>query len=87
MVEGKKLVPDQTGKMAEGDLVEVEEAVERFSDIKLADGTQIRIKPVVVEVVRVDGEWDNEGNPTYMVRTANVMVVDVADQSLKKRLQ
>ena len=87
MVEGKKSVPDQTGRMVTGELVEVEESTERFTDIKLADGTQIRLKTVVVEVVRADDQWDNEGNPIYIVRSATVMTVNVVDQSLKKKVQ
>ncbi len=87
MVKGKKSVPDQAGKMVTGDLVEVEESTERFSDIKLADGTQIRIKTVVVEVIRADDQWDKEGNPIYVVRSAHVMTVNVEDESLKQRVQ
>lgn len=86
MAEGKKTVPDQSGNMVTGDLVEVEESTERFSDIKLADGTRIRIKPVVVEVVRADGQWDIEGNPIYVVRSTNVMTVNNVADTLKKRM-
>ena len=86
MAEGKKTVADQSGNSVTGNLVEVEEATERFSDIKLADGTLIRIKPVVVEVVRVDEQWDNEGNPVYVVRSTNVMTVNNVADTLKKRM-
>ena len=85
MVEGKKTVSDQSGNQVTGDLVDVEESIERFSDIKLKDGTQIRIKLVVVEVIRADERWDNEGNPIYVVSSTNVMTVNNVAESLKKK--
>ena len=68
-------------------VVTVVESTERFSDIRLEDGTLIRIKPVVVEAVRVEGKWDNEGNPLYVLRSANVMILDDIDDDLKRKVQ
>lgn len=87
MAQGKKTVRDQAGKTVTGDVVDVEESIERFSDITLKDGTLVRIKPVVVDVIRADGQWDNEGNPIYVVRSTNVMTVNNVDESLKKKVQ
>ena len=87
MEAGKKRVRDHTGREFEGTVVEVDESTERFSDIKLQDGTSLRMKPVVTEVIRVDGQWDSEGNPLYVVRSANVMVVSYIDEALKKKVQ
>ena len=84
MGEDRKTVPDQSGNMITGDLIEVEESIERFSDITLKDGTRIRLKPVVVEVIRADGQWDNEGNPLYVIRATNVMTVRNVTENLKK---
>ena len=66
-------------------MVEVEEATERFSEIRLKDGTLLRIKPVVTEALRLENSWDNDGNPMYIVRSANVVVVDDFDDSLKRK--
>ncbi len=85
MAEGKKTLPDQSGNLVTGDLVEVVESKERFSEIDLEDGTRIRIKPVVVEAVRVDGQWDNDGNPIYVIRSTTVMAVNNVADHLKKR--
>ena len=84
MVASKKTITDQLGNMVTGDLVEVEVSTERFSEITLADGTRIKIKPVVVEAIRVDGQYDNEGNPMYVLQTSNVVSVSHVDKSLKK---
>ena len=87
MEVGKKRVRDHTGREFDGTVVEVVESTERFSDIKLQDGTSLRMKPVVTEVIRVDGQWDNEDNPLYIVRSANVMAVSYVAEALKKKVQ
>ena len=46
----------------------------------MEDGAIIRIKPMVVGVIRVEGQWDQEGNPVYALKGGpNLMsVVSVA---------
>ncbi len=85
MPERRKIVRDQTGAEVEGVVVDVVESTERFSDIRLEDGTLVRIRPVIVEVIRIEGKWDNEGKPLYVIRSANVMTVDDVDESLQKK--
>ena len=55
--------------------VGVEEATERWTDILLADGSQIRIKTVILGVVRLVGNYDNDGNPMYQLKANQVMTV------------
>ena len=81
----RKSVPGPAGEPVEGVAVPVVEATERFSDVSLADGTILTIKPVVVEAVRLDDEWDQEGYPKYIVKTAQVIsVVSSSDKIMKK---
>ena len=61
MQKGRKRVKDQSGKEVEGVIVDVEVATERFSDVNLNDGTRLRIKPVVVEAIRLDDQYDVDG--------------------------
>ena len=73
------------GPMADGVDVQVDESNERWSEYKLADGTTIRMKQVLTEVVRVDGQYDNEGNPTYVLKAAPVLsLVEVPDKLKRK---
>ena len=65
------------GKIREGALVPVEESTERWTIIKLEDGTTIRMKPVVTDVVRLLGEYDDEGQPVYVVKSAHIMPLTV----------
>ena len=85
MAERKKTFKDHAGNEISGTVVEVQKATELFSEILLKDGTLIRIKPVVTEALRIENSWDNDGNPMYVVRSANVIVVDGANDSLKRK--
>ena len=75
MAERRKTVTDQHGNPVEGTVVEVAESTERFSEISLTDGTVLRIKTVVTEAVRLDGKWDQDGHPMYIVRSSNIVSV------------
>lgn len=56
---------------------------ENWNEYLLGDGTVVRVKLVATEAFRIDGRYDNEGNPLYLVRSSNVMVVS-APPSLRK---
>ncbi len=51
------------------------ESVERFSQIRLDDGTILNIKASPQEVFRVDNRYDRAGNPVYVVNSNNVITV------------
>jgi len=52
---------------------------EEWNDYTLEDGSNIRMKAVVSEIVRLDGEYDSEGNPVYLVKSTNVLVIKAPD--------
>lgn len=54
--------------------------VEHWNEYLLDDGTVLRLKPVVTEVLRVEGEYDAHGNPGYIVQSTNVTAVDAPDE-------
>lgn len=68
-----------TQTMVDAVEVPVEEATERWTDIRLADGSQIRMKTVVVGVVRIVGKYDNEGNPMYSLKANQIMSVNAPE--------
>lgn len=57
---------------------------EEWNEYVLEDGTSLRMKAVVSEVVRLEGEYDVEGNPVYVVKSANMLVVKSPDNMKKK---
>ena len=36
-------------------------------------GTVIRLKPVALSAIRIDGKYDNDGNPMYAVQAGQAM--------------
>ena len=83
----KKTIPDQFGNKITGVVVDVDvkASSEKFSEIILVDGTKIKLKPVVTEVVRADEGHDPDGNPIYIVQTTTVLTVSNVDDQLKKK--
>lgn len=59
--------------------VPVTESTERWSDLKLEDGSTLRLKPVVITVVRIEGHYDQDGSPLYQVKAGQVLAVDAPD--------
>ena len=84
VVENKKVVKVViSDKEVDGIVVGVIESLERFSEVKLEDGTTIKTKMNTVEAIRLDGQWDTEGNPIYHVKSQNLVVVTKSPENLK----
>lgn len=75
MTSQVKSVKQQDGSIVKGIVVGIEESTERFSIIRLEDGTVLKTKLSPIEVLRVDGSWDDEGNPMYVLKSHNVVTV------------
>jgi len=57
---------------------------EDWNEYQLMDGTAIKMKLVVSEVFKVPDEYDDEGNPVYVVRSKNVLVTRSPDNLKRK---
>lgn len=57
---------------------------EEWNEYDLEDGTTLRMKAVVSDISRVEGFYDQENNPVYIVKASNIVVVNSPD-SLKKK--
>lgn len=55
--------------------VEVLEAKEAWSEYRLADGTVLRVKPIMIAVSRVDDAESANGEPVYNIKST--LVTDV----------
>ncbi len=62
--------------MLDGTDVHIIESLDRWTEVKLDDGTTLRLKPVVMSVVRVDGRYDAQGNPMYAIQAGQAMTAD-----------
>ena len=86
MSERRVSVPLPSGGQGQGVEVPVDESNERWSEFTLRDGTTIRAKMTVISAVRIDGQYDPMGNPTYNVNFTPVFAVNSPDE-LRKKVQ
>ena len=87
MIERQVKVRDQQGNLVEGVAVGIDESTERFSEVKLEDGTTLKTNLSALEAVRVTGQWDADGNPIYVLKSQNVVAVTESPNALKKTVQ
>ncbi|HNX81089.1 MAG TPA: hypothetical protein PKL77_02975 [Candidatus Omnitrophota bacterium] len=64
--------------------VDISQSREQWSEYVLDDGTLLRIKLIVTNILRLEGKFDEENNPVYLVKSTNVTSVKVPG-NLKKR--
>ena len=67
------------GQNVDGDDVTFTVVKEDWNTYQLHDGTEIRVRLIVHQVVKIPGEVDEQGNPVYVVRSNNVLVVKPAE--------
>jgi hypothetical protein len=86
MAEKRVKVPFPTPQspVVDGAEVLVKESNERWSEITLEDGTVIRIKPNVISAIRIDGQYDPEGNPMYGIKAGHNVTIVSSPESLRR---
>jgi hypothetical protein len=65
--------------------VEVLEAKEAWSEYRLADGTVLRVKPIMIAVSRVDDAEAANGEPVYNMKST--LVTDVRGAKAPQALE
>ena len=63
------------GQNVDGDDVSFSIVKEDWNTYQLHDGTEIRVRLIVQQVIKIPGEVDEQGNPVYVVRSNNVLIV------------
>jgi hypothetical protein len=83
-VAGRRIkFPVAGGGVIEGTEVQLTESIERWTELKLEDGTVLRVKPVVTTVIRLD-QYDPQGNPMYAVQGGQTMVLGSVPDHLRQ---
>jgi hypothetical protein len=80
-----KVISPLTGKEADAVIIDIEESTERWSEIVLSDGARLRLKQVIIEVARIEGQFDANGNPLYLVQSAPIMAIGSIPPDLLKK--
>lgn len=74
------------GEEVEGLEVRFKSVREDWNEYDLEDGSTIRVKLVVSDVIRLNDKYDQEDNPIYVVKSGNMVIVKSPDH-LKKKTQ
>jgi hypothetical protein len=69
----KKVKVPYQGKQVDGLELEFKTKKEEWSEYEISDGTGIRMKLVVLNIVRLKDEYDPEGNPIYIAKSTTVI--------------
>ena len=80
----RKIQLGPSGPLKDAELIEIQQSNEYWNQYLLSDRTAIKMKLVATEVWRIEGEWDEEGNPIYIVKSSNVLTVNPPDELRKK---
>jgi len=64
--------------------VTIKETKEVWSTYELSDGTILRIKPVMVNLVRAFGSWAPDGQPLYNFKIGLITDVDAPEKLRRK---
>lgn len=67
------------GQLHGGVRVGFQVTTEPCTRAELDDGSVIRLKSVIVDVVRIPGKYDSEGMPLYVVKSTGVLAVEGAE--------
>jgi hypothetical protein len=68
----------------DGEIIPVNAFNEAQATYLLADGTTLTMRTIVMQVIRLPGHFDAEGNPAYFVKTNNVVIASSPDHLRKK---
>lgn len=78
MARTKARVPFD-GQVHDGIRVGLRQANEPWTRVELEDGSEIRLKTVITDVVRIPDKYDSEGAPIYVIKSANIATVECAE--------
>jgi hypothetical protein len=76
------------GSLRDGESVPIVEQVESWNEYRLNDGTVLRFKSVVTEIVRLTNPdvYDNEGVPIYVVKSTQMAAIAQVPENLRKKV-
>ena len=72
------------GKPVDAVAVKFKSVREDWNEYQLDDGSTVRMKTIVSDVVRIPDEYDAENNPVYVVKSTNMVVLNSPDHMKKK---
>jgi len=71
--------------LSEGEEVDFENEKEEWNVYKLSDGSTLKVKLVLVNVVRSRDKYDPLGNPIYGITSQNIVKVLNVQEKFKRK--
>ena len=81
----RQKIPGPGGQSVDAELIEITTSNEKSNTYELADGSVLSLKTVVTEIWRVEGHYDEQGNPMYITRSTNMATVN-SPEGLRRRM-
>ena len=81
----RKMAIVPNGPLVDVELADVQNSQESWNQYLLSDGVTLKLKVVVTEVWRVVDAYDNDGNPQYIAKSGNILVINAPDELRKKQ--
>jgi hypothetical protein len=78
-VAGIRQIPGPTGEPVDAEPIGFRASAEHWNEYLLDDGSVLKLKLVVTEVLRVQDVYDQNGNPAYVAMHQQVTAVDSPD--------
>lgn len=72
------------GEEVDATEVDFQTRKEDWNEYQLMDGSVIKMKVVIGEIFKVEDKYDDAGNPAYVVRSKNVLMVRSPDNLKRK---
>lgn len=76
----KRKIRTADGQEVDATVMTFQEGGEHWNEYLIDDGSLARIKLVAKEILRLDGQYDAEGNPIYLISSTNVVHISAPDE-------
>jgi hypothetical protein len=80
----QKRIIDYQGRKVEGELIDFQSKNESWNQYELADGSSMKMKVVLLEIMRLLNEHNPAGEPVYVFTAQQITAVDSPDHLKKK---
>lgn len=73
----RKVITVFNGKKVSGTSLDFDIDKEGWNIYQIGDGSTLKMRTVVAEIIRVDGEYTDAGEPIYTVKSTSILNVEV----------
>lgn len=80
----KKSIQMPNTMMLDGELVDIKNHNEQWSEFTLEDGAMIRLKAIAIDIRKVKGRYNPNGDPIYLIKSTVITDAKIPDNLKKK---